>query len=160
MRTKSQWFRKTVVTLLLLSPLWIAGLLAWIFVSGGDLYDRFDVISSSASPDGRTVAVLYQYDYAELSMKGFSVWIQSADQPVEGSRSGWPKGDAAFTTVNMEQPISFKWVSDGDIEVSAGRSAIIRWTKGPDGCFWENGTETESIVLCLHTGSVSARIEN
>ncbi len=140
----------------------MTGLLLWSFVSGGDLFDRFHVISSSASPDGQKVAVLYRYDYAELSMRGFSVWVQAADQLIEDSRSGWPNGEAAFTMVNMEESLKFSWTPEGVIEILASQPLTVRWTGRAKSCFWtimKPRSEAENRVLCLITEGVLVKME-
>jgi hypothetical protein len=122
----------------------------------GDMLDRFEVVSSLPSPDTRNVAVVYRYNHADLSMEGLSVWRQSVEQPVESSDSGWPKGEPAFTIVNISQLPEFSWKANGRMEVLVGPSIIVRTTKDASDCFWHDGSEQAKPVLCLHQEWVSA----
>lgn len=130
---------------------------AWnIMTSGdGDMFDRFKVISTLRSPDAKTVAVAYDYGYAELSASGYSVWLQGADQAVEDSESGWPKGKPLFTVVNSATPPAFQWTLDGHIAVAPGTAIVVRTVRSNE-CFWNSGEDERRQVLCLHSPLVVA----
>ena len=144
----------TVLTVLI-AP--YAALLALANSDKGDMFDRFEVLSSLQSPDGQTIAVVYRYHHAELSSEGISVWLQEARLPIEGSDSGWPKGRPAFTMVNAPRLPAFRWTANDRIEVDLDPAMTVRPERDSSHCFWRDGSDHEDPTLCVHSDWVTAK---